>query len=603
MPRFVLSALLPCLFFGVVFAFAQEQAPETLKTAPAVLRQVAEARKAIDLLPADQRLEALFQLLSLQINFADKVPAQETISAILDFVAPLDKELTRQQALEVVVYTQAELGEFDAALATAEKISKPESRAEVLLAVAESMMENEDRKADAQSVLRKAVADAVTAKNAALEALSRTLLARELAPADKPNAAALFQEARKKAHELEAVEERNVVSLLIRNEIEAGMIDEALAVIETVGDEDMRRAVTGYAAVVLTKEGKKAEAEKLLAALKSDDVRGSNVRDNVLVGIVRETAETITLDEILKLATEFDSPERKDFFFQEAISSMLDADRYELAQELAEQMQDSEEIESGLAMWLVQTLLDDQKFDEAQKLIDAFEDTPAKQHATRSVLLGRLQNGMAPEEVQKLADATLSAEEKQQKAQIQEEINKALEIESPEERVAALSEMMPSMFDFLGLKKTLDSVLQAVEELSDPVAVVAYRLEFAMIQQYLNDKAGLQKNLSALLSFMDGIEDIKTLENLVPEPEASHTPDAPVAAQKPVTEADIKNRLFEIYCNVATLLNETDDADGTKMALAAAQKLADAESVPMKKAGKMLMLTQLAAFFAGNFEK
>ncbi len=88
------SFLLACLFFGSFFAVtqvaAQDELPQAIKITPALLQQVAETRKVIDSLPAGEKLTAFFQLLSMQMQFEDKAPARETITAILAILPAID---------------------------------------------------------------------------------------------------------------------------------------------------------------------------------------------------------------------------------------------------------------------------------------------------------------------------------------------------------------------------------------------------------------------------------------------------------------------------------------------------------------------------------
>ncbi len=634
MPRFALCLFLTCFFLSSLILFtlnakAQSEPPHDIKTTPGLLRQVAATRQAIDALPADERLPSLFQLLALQMQYepqqdgnekeGDKTlgkagsaiaSARETIAAILATVRVVDKELTRQQALEVVVYALADLGDCDEALKTAATISKPASRAEVKLAIAEKMLESKGPKAAALSVLHQALADAEEAKNAALEATCHGMLGKELArDGDKEEAVIHFQQARTKAREIEAVEERNVAAAIVRGEIEAGLIPEALDMIATITDAEMKQGVQGFAAVVLLKEGKKEESDKLFAFLKP-----GNVRNNVLMTMVRETADTITLEKILELAsqvTEIAAEQQgKDAFLLAAAEAMSAINRMEVAAELIENIQDGTEAKRTATMELQSTrlaaLLDEKKWDEAQKLVDSFDDPQTSQAATRYILLNRLQadggddaaEPNATGEIGKLADATFSEHEKALITEMREEMTKTAQLGSPAEQMAALSEILQTqfgLFDLFGAKNTLNQMLLAVEKLDDPASVIAYRMELSPIQLQLGDRAGVRKNSVALRQCMEGVTDLMTLEKLVSEAEAEHNPEAPIAVVKPITEADIKDRLFEIYFAMTGMLMESGDHSEAQTAFGKAQQLAETENDPMKKTEKMLLLTRLAA--------
>lgn len=603
MSRLSLSLYIVWLWMCCSFVSAQE-APEPLRplqSTPVVLGQIAEARQAIEKLPTEEKVTAHFRLLSLLVRFEDKTPAREAIDTILKLVPTIEKELTQQQLLEAVAYTQADNGDFAAALETVDRIGRVSARANARLTIVERILDgneksNEEKKPkDVLPILRQAVSDAAAAQNAGLEAVARVLLAKELARQGKADEARTeFATSRKKAAEIEAVEERNVVAMIVRSKVETGMISEALALLESITDEEMKRGITGYATVVLVQEEKTDEANKLIDSLKADDYR-----DNILMGIVRETAKTISTAKIQELTARLSSPDRKEIFLQNAARVLLENERADAAAEIAEKLADGTQIQTELRVAQLQKLLEEKKYDEAQKLVEAFTDEQVRLAAMRYILITRFRDG-ATEDVQKLAEATSSDDEKQHAELLRKEVEKAAEIADADQRMAALSEIVQAQFsllDLLGARKTLGLMLQNAEAMEDPARSVKYRIALSMMQTELGD-SGVRENLTKTLAYLDGIKDLGKLAGLVPE-------DDPVEGGKPeqttlvvkgqVGEDDIRTQLFEVYLTIANVLGNADDASGAKKAFQKAKEVAESDSNEIRKTEKLLLLSQILA--------
>ena len=589
MSRF--SLLLSIVFLVACCSVASTQElpppPRPLRSTPEVLKQVAEARQVIEKLPNEEKVTAQFRLLSLLVRFNDKSPARETMAEILKFVPGIEKELTRQQLLEAIAYTQADIGDYEDAFKTVDRMDKLVGRANCRLNIAERMLAEKDvpiKPGDMIPVLRKGVAEAVEAKNAGLETVGRAVLGWELGRSGKTEEAKTeFAAALKKSGELEAVEGRNAVALITRSEIRCGLIPEALAVLEMIDDEETKQGVTGYAVMIMFQESKIDEANKLL-----DSIPKGEYRDNVLVGIVRETATTATVQDVLKLAVRLSEPDRKDLFVQSAVRAFFENDRLEPAAEMATHLENPDQIAAEIRVRQLEKLLGDKKFDEAQKQVDGFEDGEVRRAATRYVLMTQLKEGNL-EKVQKLAETIFTDEDRQQLEQLRVESEKIAEIDSADERMTALSEILKAqfgLFDLLGSRKTLDKMLQTAEGMTDPALSVGYRMELTPLQVHLCDMAGIKKNLRGIIDFLDGIKDLKKLEKLVPPSE-----DGP----SPPTEETIKDRLFELYLTVADGLGNAEDMDGAMMAFQKAKTLADAEPNDAKKSEMLLLLSQLIA--------
>lgn len=617
MSRIILSCcfVLTFLFAPVLTAQqANNGSSEPYPATPAVLRMIEKCEESLKELekPEDKAL-ILFQMLSLETRLTDKEPARRTIGTLLELVSTMEREGTRMQILEAVAQAQAELGDYESGIKTASQIGQNATRAEGLLNLAEKIIgDNEEKKAekpfDVTGLLRQAAAGAAEAKDPGLEALVSAILGRELAKQGKiEDARNAFDASRNKAREIEQVEERNTIALIVRGQVQNGMIDDALKLIENVPSEEYKEAFTALASIALAQVGKTAESMEMLAKLQAGDAK-----DNALIGIGREYAEKESAEKLLELAALTSSPERKEMFLGNVLPILMEKKRFDIAAELGKQSASATELETVLKMQPLETLIEEKKFDEAQKFIDTLEDESIRQNALRHLVLARIKE-TGGNDALTLAEATQSEEEKKAISTLEPEMTRAAEIKDPDDRMTAYFEILETqfqLFDLRGVSKTIEKMLQTVSENPDPAKKLVGRIVVSRIQMELNDTKGAKENIGQLVKALDETKDLNTLQGLVPEDrnpmplqdDAQDT--SPILTLKvPVSEDAIRDQVFQIYLTASDALAQMEEWTEANKTLQKSARLAEAETDPAKKAQKLLLLAQVQAEFDRAKEK
>ncbi|MDR1962279.1 MAG: hypothetical protein LBQ50_00700, partial [Planctomycetaceae bacterium] len=463
------SSFLSCVLltiFNFALALAQESPstetpfpPASLKATPEILALIAESHQLLEQLPEEERAMALFQVLELQFLFADKQPARKTIQEILALIPSIEKDSVRTQICEATAVILAELGDFGQCVQTLNQITKPVDRAEKQLNVAEQILNNAEMTKtpisfDMTGLLQSALTGAVEAKDKGLESLVSIVLARELAKQGKiEESKILFESARKKAREIEEIEEQNLIGFMVRSMIGVGMQPEAMAMIETVTEEDAKRLLMGQAAVAMAQEGKTKDAGVLVKTFKPGDMK-----DNVLVRVAETAAKTITVEQILELAKQTASPESREKFLERTFLALLENKRDDAASELAGHSENAPEYQKRLQLWQLESLIDEKKFAEAEKNIATLSPDSAtfppelKQSLLRQLILIEIQaKGLSNELLNRLT-ATFSEEDEKNRALLQAEAEKAAKMDDFNESMLSLEQIIQSQIQMLDLQ-------------------------------------------------------------------------------------------------------------------------------------------------------
>ncbi|MDR2117094.1 MAG: hypothetical protein LBP87_12010 [Planctomycetaceae bacterium] len=617
MLRFCFSFVVVLMIFSFssFFVLAQEK---PLQETSEIIALTTELRQLLEPLPNNEKIPILFRLLSIEIRFADKQPAQNTIRQVLALVSSVEKESIQAQILEAVAMTQAILGDYEQSVKTLDLIAKPSVRAEKQLIVAEKIIEdiensdtnkndteknNADKnetinRFDVTDLLRKSLAGTIEAKDAALESLVSIILARELAKQGKIDESKnLFEKARKKAREVEEIEERNLVALMIHSLITVNQQSEALALIETITDEENKMLLLGQAAITLAQEGKITEAINLVKVIKQNEIKL-----NTISKIVQDTAKTITVEQILELR-QIISPEFHNLFLQNTFNALPENKRDDIMVELIKHLENVTENRIVFQYYHLKLLIDTKKFEEAAQFIKTL-NTDLKSPATQ-YLFTRIveQQGEVTEELLNLISETYSEEEKQEIKQVQMEIENVLKNNNPEEQWTGLIKVFQSqnqLFDPHGLKKTLELLFDAAEKLNDPCVIVQNRLGAVDMQIQLYDKSGVKDNLKRLQQFLDGIKDVSVFKDLFPDESAQSAPVVSETTTQPVLrlnsstdETTGNDKLFLIYCSITLSWYVIDEKEEAKKSFQKAQSLANAEPDALRKIEKLFMLSDL----------
>lgn len=615
MSRIILSCCfaLVSLFASVLTAQqANDGSSEPYPATPTVLKMIEKCEETFKGLekPEDKAM-ILFQMLSLETRLTDKEPARRTVRTLLEIAPTIEREAIRSQILEAAAQAQAEIGDYEAGIKTLSQIGQNAGRADGLLNLAEKIIgDNEEKKPekpyDVTGLLRQAAAGAAEAKDPGLEAIASAILGRELAKQGKiEEARSAFDVSRNKARETEEIEERNLTVLIVRNQVQNGMVNDALKLIESVSSEENKQAFTALAAIALAQIGKTDESSKMLALLQPGDAK-----DNALIGIGRECAGKESAEKLLELAALTSSPERKEMFFGNVLPILVEKKRFDVAAELGKQSASATELATILKMQPLETLIEEKKFDEAQKFIDTLEDESLKQNAARHLVLARIK-AANKEDALALAEAAQSDEEKKAISTLDAEMDRAAEIKDPDDRMTAyfeILEMQLQLFDLRGVGKTLEKMLQTISEHSDPAKKVLGKMLISRFLMELNDIDGAKKNIGEAVKMLDETKDFASLHGLVQE-EQDSTPFDPqdnsprLALKTPVSEDAIQDQIFQIYLSASDSLAQMEDWTEANQTLQKIVRLAETETDPMKKAQKLLLLTQLQAEFDRAREK
>ncbi|MDR1268844.1 MAG: hypothetical protein LBK82_04915 [Planctomycetaceae bacterium] len=611
MQRFCFSFCVVVLaIFGVISVRAQEK---VLQETPELLVLITETHQLLESLPDNEKEPVLFQLLSLELRFTDKQQARNTIQQVLKLIPSVEKESVQSQILEAVAVAQADLGDYAESVKTLDLINKPSVRAEKQLNVAEKIIgdseKNKTEKNEAENLLvvaellRKSLNGAVEAKDAGLESLVSVILAHELAKQGKiEESKILFEKSRIKAREIVEIEERNIVALMVRSLIHVDRQTEALAMIETITDEENKLHLLGAAAIMFAQEGKITDAENIVKLLKQD-----KIKDNTLIKIVQNAAKTITLEQILALAKQTSSLEYREMLLRNAFNDLLENNRADIAAELLKHLEIvTGDQRSRLHQYHLKPLIDAGKFDEAAQFIETL-DTAQKQFPKQQLLMAKIkQQGGLSEELLNQIEATISEEEKKERTLLQQQAEKATKFNNFDEILAGLNQVFPSqieMLDFRGIRKTLGWMLEAAEKSGDPHKIIQIHLGIVELQVQMYDKSGVKKNLYQLQQFLDGIKDVRILNREIfpdgsvqPETTISETatPSQPILKlNSPADETKGKDNLFQVYCSITFLWYQIGESEEAKKSFQKAKDIIESETDTIRKIDKLLALSQL----------
>ncbi|MDR0705155.1 MAG: hypothetical protein LBF88_09210 [Planctomycetaceae bacterium] len=595
--------------FSSIVAGAQET-KLTLQQTPELIALIAETHQSLESLPNIEKIPILFQLLSLELRFTDQQPARNTIQQVLKLIPSIEKESVQAQMIEAVAFAQADLGDYIESVKTLNLIVKPFLRAQKQFNVAEKIIEDAEqieksnvdknetvKQFDVTDLLRKSLAGAVEAKDAGLESLVSVILGRELAKQGKSDESKiLFEKARKKARELEDVEEQNIIALIVRNLILVDRQAEALAMIETVIDEDYKLHLFGLAAITFAQEGKIADAEKILKILKFED---NEKKDNFINNIALDSVKTITLEQILALAKQTSSPEAQELLLIKMIDQLSKNNQNNIIAELVNHLANVAENPLILRRWYLKLLIDAGKLDEAAEFVETL-DAVLKPQAARQLVMAKIeQQDEASEELLNQFFATYSDEEKKKIEQFQQETENALKINDLEKRGEELFQVLDrqtqtELPDLRGAWKTLGEILETLKKLSDNLPILTdQQLMIADTQIKLYDKFGAKKNLSQVQKLLDEIKDVRKFKH----PYSFHRePDQPALRLNSSTdEIEGKNNLFQVYLLITFYWYRIGENDEAKKSFQKAKDIADSESDTARKIEKLLMLSQTLA--------
>ncbi len=586
-----------------------------LATPPETVAMINQFRKDVENLKTpEEKAAALSQLMALQLRFADKTPAAETVQALLALATPLEKGQLRTQIVESAAFARCELDDFNGAVEATKLLDKP---AETCLNVAEKFISDAEKEksgdekpaspkkpVDVIPLLKTALEGAIQAKDIGLEALTLAVYGRELAKQRKiDEAKTCFAQACEKAKGLEDIEERNVVGLVIRNETRSGLLVEATALANSRETDEQKEAMLALIAVTQANSNELDVARKTIDTLKT-----GNAKDNALIELAKKIAKTESAAKLLDLSQLLSAPERIDMFLQGIAAELISLKRFDVAEELCKASPAvAERIKNLAAVRQMETLIEEKKLDEAAKQIDLFDDPQMKNAASRHIAVEYIKAGNAAAG-QKLVDATRTDEERNSLKELNDAAAKIAADPNTDARIDAQFEILQTqvqLFDLDGAKKTLASMLDTAKKVDDPAKRIPTLLVLARLYAELGEKPQAKTVLSELFDSLNGVKDLMTLKGIVPpkqakaEIEAGKDPAEPVLVlDSPVSEGDVKEQLFIVYASTADAFNKVGESDKSKQALQKAIEMLDAESNPNVKMEKRLFLAKYFAELA-----
>ena len=595
MQKFSFRVVAVCLTLVASLAFAQD---EPLLTANAESSAMIEQyRKALDNLETpDAQAAALYQLLNFQLRFTDKAPAAETVKELIALAVRIEKVSLRTQLLEAAIFAQSELGDYDGAVKTTENILAAQARAEAQLNLAEKFLDDQEKKKsdkpfDVVALLRKAVDGAAEAKDSGLEALALAVLGGELLKTGNvDDAKTAFQKSRGKAAELEEIEERNVIGLIIRNNVRSSQTAEAVALVDSMKTDEIKAVLTGVIARTEISEGRPDAARKTIDSMKPGDAR-----DSALIELGRQVAKTESAAALLELSKMMSMPERVEIFQQQIIGHLVTEKRFDVAGEFATSSAKPEDFQFLLSAHRLELLIDDKQFDDAEKLIETFTDPRLKTGAIHHFSQACVQAGETDKAERLLADSR-SEEETEALKELAAAATKAVAETNLEIRTETLFEILQAqlqLLDFKGGRQTLVAITDSVRKVENPAKRVPYLLVLSRVLSEL-DKTQARTTLGELFTFLTDIKDPMELKELVPREQPD--PMQPIlVVDLPVEESAVKEQFFILYVNIANVLSKVDDGETAKKALAKATEMLAAEPEPDVKLQKMLFIAQIYA--------
>ncbi|MGL4593592.1 MAG: hypothetical protein ACRCUY_02545 [Thermoguttaceae bacterium] len=614
--RSIVSFISVCILVLVSASFlveAQESSPDAapLPATPEILTTISNMKVTVAAsTEIDEKLQGFFGVLALEMRLDDKTAAKKTMQEILALMPQLTNESAKSDVLGAIAFVQSEIGDMEGMGKTLLLIDKAASKSEAIINLVEKVVEeNEASKKsttfDAAPLLEQAVLSAAEAKDNGLETLALAMLGREqMKLGKKEEAKANFEKARAKARGLEEIEERNMVAVIVRSLVQFGEVTDAAAMIATINDEELRPALLGLAIITLAKEGKLAEAQKLLGTMEKGELR-----DNTIIGLAKELAATAELEVLLQNVELLAETDRAEILKDIAFQALIEAKRFDIAEKLAEKMSDAEKSKRILTIQKIRILLDDNKFDDAEKLAQTISDPELNKGISRAILVSRIKNGelISPEKM----TAQLSDAEKEETKQLREKVAKIAESDDFETIQSAMEDILQqqlALFDLEGVIQSLDILVKKSEKQPNLRQFLNTRLGLAQLQTQFNKEVA-KSNILGILVRLDAAKSLEELKGLLPEeaPATDILPGlpgsenvltpamttSPAADKTPVDpavqERAIKTELFQIYAGLSDVLSELGAKDEAKATLQKAIDIAEKESNQSTK-GKMLQV-------------
>ncbi|MDR0521317.1 MAG: hypothetical protein LBH00_05635 [Planctomycetaceae bacterium] len=578
----LLTAGIVCSFF--ISASAQK-ADTAGKIAPEITSLLTEVKEVLAPVEPKVRAAGLFHLLDFQMQLENKASAEETLHSLLTLAPSITEEQHRSQIYKGVADAYGDLQKDTEAAALMSKIAAPADRAEFQLHYAvkiiTEMEEDAGRKFfDTAGLLRRAIADAAAAKNAGLESLGQAFLGRELARQKKNEDAEIaFSEALKTAKKTGDTEEQELIGIVLRSQIQHGLIPAASATLAAVAVPETKQALTKEFIQSLIQYKKFAEAETAVKKLPA-----GKIKDTLLLDFAMENIKTVSDEQIGILAAMISTDAAREQVLQQIVAGLRRNNRNDAAESAGKRMSDPKKFKAAVIFGDIDRLMEAKQFAEAVKVSELLEDPQLKSGIKREIFIAQYRETRDEALLAPIA-ALYTAEEKEKSAKL-ESTKKTAENAETGKQIDTLLGVMESQFELMdikGAKQTMILILSRLDKVSDLAKIVQCRLLIAQLQIELRETSGAKENLGQLIQMLGGVQDLNLLKGLVNVPPGGQPADA----------AAIRDQLFQIHAAAAELLIHTDALPEFQAALGKAKTFADAEPFAIAKADKLLLLARI----------
>ncbi|MGL4942802.1 MAG: hypothetical protein ACRC46_06390 [Thermoguttaceae bacterium] len=344
------------------------ETPPPQVPSPAIVSLVAEASKTVEAMENPvARAEGLLELIDLQLTLAPETPADDATlkshrEAFDKIVSTIDDSATRMSLLDAAVNVALRLKDYNTVFALTEKFDEPYRNRGTIVILGKILAEDGGKTVDLVPRFEKVMSEVVT--QPALTSLASVLLGKAYAlKGDKTAAAAAFAKAIETAATLEALEEQNILGLIISLEVTSGMIDDAKAFVAAHKQPAQQQYFYGMLALTMIElpaAERDAEFAACLAAITDDNIR--TVAISTL--IQRLVSENVACDALATWIDNAKTPEAKIAIATAAADALLDVKRFADAATLATMTTDTD-LADSIRLMEIDSLVRTMKWDLA----------------------------------------------------------------------------------------------------------------------------------------------------------------------------------------------------------------------------------------------
>ena len=574
--------------FNTATTFAQNATPEreVVKATPEILALLDESKQSLTQVEPTLRAGALLRLLGFALHLDDKAPANRIIATLMGIIPNVEPEELRNQLYSEISHAFYALEEYASAVEVLQRITIPANRyrsqLELAIQIVSGYEQNDAlRPFDASALLRQVISGATEAQDRNSMAFAYTLLGHELARQGRTEeSATVFAEAIRVTRGMEDIgEQLQIVRLIIQSQVRYGQIEGARATSQIMDEPEIRRTLHNVFIHALIDREQYTEAERLIKTLPAEGAG----RDMLIQRLIAASIETITDEKIGELSALL-SVDFRARILPLIVVYLQRIDRGDVAVQVGNRLGDPAEAKMALFTGKLELLLERERFAEAIQHIDTLEEEGIKQHLKQHVLARQFSLTRDETLIEQILAVT-SAEDKAANEELREDVARFLTVAEVDRRINLLLEVLQEqigVMDIPGARQTAKVFAEQVEQLTELMMIVGFRLILANFQAELRDREGMTDNLTKLKQRL-AVRDLSELRAIVG------------AAADDVDESALRRELFHIHVMMADLLEQVDATAESSSAFERAKALARDETNAVQKAEMLLVLAQFLA--------